>query len=125
MSQLVVVFELRSRWAPELQRQFAGEEVRIRACRSLRDLDGLLADSPGSIAILDLLAGPAVCLQFLARHGGHSPQTPIVVVGSCHTAELEWPIRELGATEFLPAPTGERLAAVCRRQWQHAATSGQ
>ena len=118
MAPLVLVFEKRPRWAPELQRQFADEEVRIRACRSTADVDERLRESPGSLVVLDLRAGSAACLQFLAAGSQKPVRPPMIVVGSLRTAELEWPMRELGATEFLPDPPGDRLAAVCRRQWQ-------
>ena len=117
MPLTVLVFEQRPRWAPELQRQFLGQDVAVRACRSLDDLDALAAAAAQAIAVVDLDAAPAACLQFLGRRLGRSPHLPIVAVGSPRMGELEWPLRELGAAAVLcDFPTGEQMARLCRRQ---------
>jgi DNA-binding NtrC family response regulator len=113
----IVVFEKRPRWAPELERQFLDQGVRVRACRMTADILPRLARSR-SVAVLDLEAGAADCLQFLGRVVGRTPFVPAIVIGSARTAELEWPTRELGAVDFVfDSVSGEELAALCRRQW--------
>ena len=37
----IVIFEARPRWEPELQRQFLGEPVRVRGCRTWSELSSL------------------------------------------------------------------------------------
>lgn len=114
----VIVFERRPRWAPELQRQFLGAGVSVRACRSTADMLRSWQAAPGSVLILDLSRAAAECLQFLGKLLGQVPSPTVVVIGSGPTAELEWPIRELGAVAFLSGfVSGETLARVCRRQW--------
>lgn len=115
----VIVYERRPRWAPELQRQFAREDVQVRSCRSTADLTAAAESIAGGLIVLDLDASPGDCLQFLGRHTGRSSGEAVIAVGSKHTAELEWPLRELGAVEVLfDSATGENLARVCRRQWR-------
>ena len=118
MASTIVVLEKRPRWMPELQRQFAEHDVRVRGCRSAADLGRMLDESPGSVLVLDLAAAPAACLQFLGRRVGQALQSPAIVVASRKMADLEWPVRELGAVEFVAdAISGEDLARLCRRQW--------
>jgi DNA-binding response OmpR family regulator len=112
------VFEKRPRWAPELQRQFADESVRIVACRSLRDVADRSANVARGVIVLDLTADTAECLRFLGNRLGDVETLPIFVVGSAQTAALEWTVRELGATAFFPGTIpGHEMAALCRRQW--------
>jgi hypothetical protein len=114
----IVVFEKQPHWEPELQRQFLGTDVRVRACRATADVLSLLPASGQAVLLLDLEAGPPECLQFLGRWVGRMPAVAIVVVASPRTAELEWPIRELGSLEFLAGfVSGEEMARLCRRQF--------
>lgn len=127
----VIVFEKRPRWAPELQRQFDDEDVRVRACNSTVDLErmqvgtddvyaGARAGAPSGVCVgvLDFDAAPAECLQYLGRRIGRRLDCPSIVIGSPRTVALEWSVRELGAVEFVvDAISGERLARLCRRQW--------
>ncbi len=126
----VIVFEVRPHWEPELQRQFDGEQVRIRACRSLVDVARTLTSDfervegqMGSLAIIDLSAGLAKCLQFLGRLHQQGRTWPVIVIGSVQNSNLEWPIRELGVLDWLfDTISGEELARLCRRQFQPAST---
>ena len=107
----VVVHERRPRWTPQLQRHLAAEGFRVRGCRSLADV------APGrltpSVAILELEAAPAESLHFLARNAG---SCPIIVIAGPASAELEWPIRELGATAVVSEDVSpDALANLCRR----------
>lgn len=115
----IVVHEKRPRWTPELQRQFMGEAVRVRACWSLADIAPRPADDGPLVAVLDLDAAPAESLHFLARGTGRPWRLPVLVLASPRMADLEWSVRELGATAFLPADIGgDELATLCRRQWR-------
>lgn len=114
----VLVFEKRPRWAPELRRQFADENVRIRGCRSTGDAAVILRESPLCVVVIDFEAAPADSLQFLGRMMDGLSPAPVVVVGSKQSAELEWSIRELGAAAFLrECYSGSELAQLCRRQF--------
>lgn len=115
----LLIFERRPRWVPELERQFFGQDVRVRGCSSLQNLQELLNQSAGGVAILELDAAPAECLRTLARLMTRSPSPTILVVASSAYRELEWSVRELGATAFLEEPiAGDEMAAWCRRQFR-------
>ncbi len=114
----VIVFERQPRWVPEMQRQFIGEEVRVRWCTELRDMPRHLAANGSFVVILDFDENPAECLQFLNRFVSAPRSVPFLCIGSRNTAELEWIVRELGGLAFFPDHvTGDQIAALCRRQW--------
>ena len=114
----IVVFEKEPRWAPELKRQFLGDDVVVRACRSVSDIESKSESAEETVIILDLQAEPANCLQFLGQFMGDPAHPSVIVIGSARVLELEWPVRELGAVEFLSdSVLGEDLAKLCRRQW--------
>ena len=116
----IVVFEKEPRWAPELKRQFLGDDVRVRACRSVSDIVSKSESAERKVIVLVLEAEPANCLQFLGQSMGDPAHPPVIVIGSARELELEWPIRELGAVAFLSdSVSGEDLAKLCRRQWSH------
>lgn len=116
----VAVLERRPWWTPELQRQFLNEPVRVRSGRGLRDLAGLLTPPP-DVLIIEFELAPAGCLQWLGQRSGEAAHVPVVVIGTSRTAELEWLVRELGATEVvLDTVPGHLLAGLCRRQFQRA-----
>jgi hypothetical protein len=113
----IAVFEHRPRWAPELERRFDDDRtVTVRACRRTRDLAALLADGERGVVVLDVSADPAACLDHLGRRP--LAAIPTVVILTRGTRDLEWSLRELGATavldEFAP---GHVLADACRRTW--------
>jgi hypothetical protein len=109
----IIVFEKRPCREPELKRQFAGRNLNVRPCRSAADVRLLMDRMPGSVLVLDLAAGPDECLRLV----GHAAQVrQAVVVGPPEFAELEWPLRELGAAAYvLPTIPGRRLAELCAR----------
>lgn len=112
----IVVVEPRPRWTPELQRQFLGEDVRVRQCVTFASLRKLASDY--AVVVLDLDHAPAEVLQFLGQQVGRQRRFNAITLASARTAELEWTTRDLGAVDFLvDIPTGERLAYLCRRQW--------
>lgn len=115
----IIVFEREPRWYPELQRQFVGEEVRIRWCNELRDVGGHLVDVGSAVVVFDFDESPGECLQVISRISAGIRPVPCICVGSRQTADLEWAVREVGGLAFYPdGVTGERLAALCRRQWR-------
>jgi len=65
------------------------------------------------VLVADLAVGQPDVLRLLERW---NRSWPIVVVGPREIAELEWPLRELGATSVLFEPIKPlRLWAICRR----------
>jgi DNA-binding response OmpR family regulator len=113
-----IVFEKKPRWAPELQRQFSTEKVRVVACRSVRDVEERLAGVSYGAVLLDASVATADCLQFLRRGLSDPAALPVVIVGSERVADLEWLFLELGAVVFFSKKTpGHEMAALCRRQW--------
>ena len=113
-----VVFEKRRRWGPELERQFANENVNVFECRSLRDVVDRTAEVVRGVILLDLDFKPAECLRFLARRLSDGASLPVFIVGSDETAGLEWPVRDLGAAAFFAKTIpGHEMADLFRRQW--------
>ncbi len=143
-SATVIVFEKQPRWTPELQRQFDDDDIRVRGCTSTADVTRAIAShtSPlvigdighsiassanaaaprrdrlvGTLVLLDLTSGLAECLQLLGRSLKVCDFPPTVVIGNQELADLEWPVRELGAIDFLLGHlSGDELATICRRQ---------
>jgi DNA-binding response OmpR family regulator len=110
-----VVFEKQPRWAPELQRQFAGDEVRVVACRSLKDVEERCARVSRGVVLLDAAAATADCLQFLRRGMADPHALPVVIVGSKWITDLEWAFREVGAAAFfINRIPGHEMASLCR-----------
>ena len=113
-----IVFEKRPRWAPELERQFLGEEARVVACRAVKDVEERSAGVAQGVVVLDASVATADCLQYL-RHALSDPQAlPVIIVGNRQTESMEWTFRELGAAAFFTKRIpGHEMAALCRRQW--------
>lgn len=115
----MVVFERQPFFAPELQRQFLGEDVAVRACRMAPDVDAGEAD----VAVVHLDAAPRDVLQWLARRRVIGRDVPTIVVASEAMAEMEWPVRELGATSFVDEFVGgAHLARLCRKSLRRSTT---
>jgi len=120
----VIVYETTPRWTPELQRQFDGEDVRVRACGTIQGLTQRIAEqnsltdvTPGGVIILDLGTHPADCLQFLGATSDLYDDWSKVVISSEQLSELEWSTRELGAIGFFSEfASGHELSRLCRRQ---------
>jgi DNA-binding NtrC family response regulator len=114
----VIVVEPRPRWTPELRRQFAGKNVRVRHRVRIADLKQINVTDDFSVLVLDFDAAPADCLRFLSREVCSPGRLPTIVIGSPDAATLEWTIRDLGALDFFArAPRGDELARLCRRLW--------
>ena len=117
-SAVVVVFELRPIWAPELQRQLRMPSVRVRSCRAVDDIDDCLRSSHLAVVLLDLDGDTEGCLRYLGRRLESWNPVPVIAWGSQRMRELEWPVRELGATSFESGRiSGADLAQTCRRLW--------
>lgn len=110
----ILVFEQHPWWVPELQRRFLDEPVQVKGTPSGDDFERLM---PGvDVAVLVLEGASAACLQILGRWHERSGIPPFVLIGTPSHRELEWAVRELGASTVLEdTVTGEALAAVCRR----------
>jgi hypothetical protein len=92
----------------------------VRWFPALADLPGPLVNGARTVAVVELEMAPGDCLRWLAARLGGTAGPAAIVVGSRQTAELEPLVRELGAAEFvLETVGGERLAQICRRQFQH------
>ncbi|MEO1995279.1 MAG: hypothetical protein ABGZ17_08385 [Planctomycetaceae bacterium] len=115
---VVVVFELRPAWTPELQRQLRTRPVRVRACRTVGDIDDCLGESQAAVVVLDLDGDAESCLRYLGGRAERWRGVPVIAVGSERMRELEWAVRELGATSFACGRvTGAELAGSCCRLW--------
>lgn len=115
---IIAVFELRPYWGPELQRQFEHTCIGVRECRSLTDLFPSVADIEPALLVIDLDADVEGCLKWLVSDAGSQTKNyPIIACGSTATLDLEWTIREMGVTAFLPdVIPGDDFARLCRRQ---------
>ena len=121
----IVVLESRSRWGPELQRQFVNEPVRVRGCRTIKELSSLTFPSTiasnaeiADVVVLQISENAAAGLQWLTGLATQ-PQAPsVIILCSSESAELEWTLRDAGAREVLmDENSGERLARCCRSIW--------
>ncbi len=126
----VFVFERTPYWTPELQRQFADKNVHVRQCNSLADVRQLaLPTQPPfylypRVVLLDFPSGPAGCLQFLVESRVGRFGVPVVVY-AVGAAELEWPLREAGATEVVVEHVpGHEMARLCQRLLQRSQPTG-
>lgn len=98
---LLVVLESRPRWEPELKRALESAELRITACRTAAATLRLLAEARESVLIVDLEWGLAATLRIVEAVHERDLTRAILVVFPATSGELEWPLRELGATSAL------------------------
>ena len=112
----IAVFESRSRWEPELQRQFQNESVRVRGCRTWNELSLLVVPPIADVVVLELPEDLANCLQWLSKLVATHQAPPIVVLASAEFADVEWTLRDAGVRDVLMGDFSvERLAQICRR----------
>lgn len=122
LDAMIFVYERRPRWESELKRRFAGETITVRPCRSADDLLTLCRPAPGSVAVIDLSAGPKGVLHCLEQLLRERLNVFPLVIAAADPEDLEWPLRELGAQAVYPASvSGDELANMCRR-FRDAAT---
>ncbi|MEX0718819.1 MAG: hypothetical protein WD066_19660 [Planctomycetaceae bacterium] len=118
---MIVVFEKRSRWTPELQRRFLSEPIPVRGCHSASDVPALAVAAGVACVVLCLDDAEGECLQVLGRLAIRRSRVAVVALGGDRAGGLEWPFRELGATEFLAGTyTAADVARVCRRHVEQA-----
>ncbi|HAA50773.1 MAG TPA: hypothetical protein DCE43_13745 [Planctomycetaceae bacterium] len=118
----VIVLEQSGRFFRELKTEWSrqavsgggvGEIDDIESAGSVPEVFALADASRRGVVVADLAAGQPDVLRLLE---GWDRVWPIVVIGSPDTGELEWPLRELGATTVLFEPvTPSRLLAMCQR----------
>lgn len=114
----VVVFEREPYWEPELRRQFASGDVRVRACRSIRDLDLAVLHEGHSVAVVNLGDNTADLLRWMSRQLVDGRAIPIIVVGGLEQQSLEWYVKEAGAVAYVSEFFGgTAMARLCRKQW--------
>lgn len=116
----ITVFEKTPRWTPELKRQFSADDIRVRGVGSL---PGEFLQHPrpmNALLVVVLEEAEAKCLQYLGRLASTVDPSPVIVIAGPTTMEMEWTIRELGATDVVAdRVTGEELADLCRRICVH------
>jgi hypothetical protein len=68
------------------------------------------------LRIIDLEHRTAELLTGMGRDVLRTERTPLIVLALARWGELEWVLREAGASAFFAAwPTGEELVRCCRR----------
>jgi len=85
----------------------------VESAKSVLEVISFADAKRRGVVVADLAVGQPDVLRLLE---GWNRGWPIVVVGPREIAELEWPLRELGATSVLFEPVKpSRLLAMCRR----------
>ena len=111
-----MVFESRPRWEPELQRQFRDESVRVRGCRTWREVSTFAFPPIADVLVIDLPEDMTECLQWLSKLVAPPRIPSVIVLCSLEAADLEWTLRDVGVREVLIGDlSGEQLARICRR----------
>jgi hypothetical protein len=114
----VIVFEKQPRWAPEFQRQFQSDDVRVIACRSVKDVEKRSAGVASGVVLLDASVATSECFQFLRNNLSDPRALPTVIIASKQISQLEWAFREVGtAAFFVNRIPGHEMAALCRKLW--------
>lgn len=117
MKSRIVVLEPKPAWTPELQRQFHGQNIRVQQHTTAAEVLQNIGNGSVTVVVLPFDQQEATCMQLLPALFDCQPVVSSIVIGSPRTKELEGPVKELGATLFLPdRPTGTQLAQSCRRQ---------
>ncbi len=120
----IIVLEQSPRFQGELQTQWSlqrglraddGDAAisSVESARSVSEVISFVDAKRKGVVVADLAVGHPDVLRLLE---GWNRSWPIVVVGPREIAELEWPLRELGATSVLFEPVKPlRLLAMCQR----------
>jgi hypothetical protein len=112
----LIIYEKKPCWESELKRRLPEQKLLIRPYRSAPDVLSLGRRAPGSVVVADLAVGAAEVLRLLRGLSMMPAALFPVVIGSVEMADLEWPVRDLGAVAFLTDRMhGNVLADVCRR----------
>lgn len=107
------VLESEAFLAPELQRQFVGEQTVVQ---SFRQVDGLVALKPPRVFVLTIEADQNAVIRFI-QTARLNPAAPCVVpMPGADGPSGEWSLREIGAVSVVdPFIRGDELAAICRK----------
>ena len=118
----VIVLEQSARFCRELEIEWSRHAVTgardfaiggVESAVSAAEVISWANSNRSGVVVADLTVGQPEVFRLLERWDWN---WPIVVVGPPETAELEWPLRELGATAVLFEPVNpSRLLAMCRR----------
>lgn len=111
-SRQIAVWEPQPWWGPQLQHQFAGGDVAVRACRRLPDIAQVGAD----VVVVAATVADAETFDGIAELCRHSPHAFIVVVVTDALRPAQWRLRDIGAGAVVGENVGaDALAAICRR----------
>lgn len=125
LAPAVIVFERRPCWESELKRRLPAREILVRPSRAAGDALTLAQAMRGSVLVVDLAVGLQPALQLLERLMTLRVLVSPIVVSPDSAAELEWPLRELGAVAFVnEAASGQEVADLCRRLLEPAKSLG-
>ena len=116
MSQTILVVE-KQRWhAPQLERDFANEELHVRLLPEFHRLPAVIEESSPCVLVLHLQDRFAEALQMIDRLRRDHGNVQTLVVVPAAAGSLEWMLRELSVTDVVwePVPFG-KLAATIRR----------
>ena len=122
----IIVLEESTRFRRELETQWLRCDVGVRrvvgaieSAASVSEVMDRVGATWGGMVLADLSVGQPAVLRLLECW---DRPWPIVVVGMPVMAELEWPLRELGATAVLFEPVNpSRLWRMCERVLEGAA----
>jgi hypothetical protein len=111
-SRRIAVWEPRPWWGPQLQHQFARDDVAVRECRQRQDVIGVAAE----VVVVAATVAAAETFEGVAEACQTTPGVFVVVVVSDALRPAEWRLRDLGADVVVGEDVGaETLAAICRR----------
>ena len=98
-----------------MKRRFLRSRTIVRGCSARQDLLAAAA-AIGSVVILVLENHEAHCVELMGRFASQ-PNGPLVVaVTSMRNADLEWPLREMGAAAVVSdGITSDDMTDLCRR----------
>lgn len=118
----VIVLEQATRFRRELEIEWSRQAVtgtgdfvvgEIESATSVAEVESWANSNRTGVVVVDLAVGQPDVLRLLERW---DRDWPVVVVGPPETAELEWPLRELGATAVLFEPVNpSQLLTMCQR----------
>jgi len=121
----IVIFERTSRWEAGIKRHFHSRDVWIRPCRKTADVTTAWQQAPGSLTVIDLSADPETGLRLTRAAATQTPPAPVLALITTQQADLEWPLRELGAISVVQSNiTARRLAALCEQYRSRSVQDG-
>ena len=98
-----------------MKRRFLDSRTIVRGCSARQDLLKAAAVI-GSVMILVLENHEAHCVEIMGRFASQPNGPPVVVVTSTRNADLEWPLREMGAAAVVSdGITSDDMTDLCRR----------